>query len=110
MIGGLTEATEVIEATEDGRDGKSCDSLSDPPDVLLRLRNGRAFHGGVPCSAAGEPARRTEGTESAEGLCGIVGEPIWRGDGTVSMIIAPPISAQNDGFDILDVEKLKMYA
>jgi hypothetical protein len=32
----------VIDATEGGRDGKSCESLSDPPDVFLRASGGRA--------------------------------------------------------------------
>jgi hypothetical protein len=32
---------EAIEATEDGRDGKSCESLSDAPDVFLCRSGGR---------------------------------------------------------------------
>lgn len=32
----------VLDTTEDGRDGKSCESLSDPPDVFLRVSGGRA--------------------------------------------------------------------
>jgi hypothetical protein len=32
----------VIDATEDDRDGKSWESLSDPPDVFLRASGGRA--------------------------------------------------------------------
>jgi hypothetical protein len=29
-----------MDATEDGRDGKSCESLSDPLDVFLRVSGG----------------------------------------------------------------------
>jgi hypothetical protein len=57
-----------IDAIEDGRDGNSCDSLSDPPEVLLRRSGGRA------CEVAGEPARRAAGTASGEGLS-VLGEP-----------------------------------
>jgi hypothetical protein len=70
----------VKEAAEDGRDGKICESLSDPPDVFLRASGGRAWE-----PSAGEPARRAAGTASAEGLL-VAGEPIWRGDGTSAML------------------------
>jgi hypothetical protein len=38
----LGDATEAIEAIEEGRDGKSCESLSEAPDVFLRRSGGRA--------------------------------------------------------------------
>jgi hypothetical protein len=75
---------DVIEATDDGRDGKSCESLSDAPDVFLRLRAGRAGEGGVSL-VVGEPMRRAEGTAGSEGLLEVIGGPIWRGDGTPSI-------------------------
>jgi hypothetical protein len=31
-----------IDTTEDGRDGNSCESLSEAPEVFLRVRDGRA--------------------------------------------------------------------
>lgn len=33
---------DATEATEEGRDGKSCESLSEAPDVFLRRSGGRA--------------------------------------------------------------------
>jgi hypothetical protein len=68
-----------MDATEDGRDGKSCESLSEPPEVFLRVRGGRA-------PTDGEPARRASGTLSTDGLLVVLGEPIWRGEGTPSML------------------------
>jgi hypothetical protein len=76
---------DVIEATDDGRDGKSCESLSDAPDVFLRLRGGREEEGGVSL-AVGEPTRRAEGTACSEGLLEVTGEPVWRGDDTPSIV------------------------
>ena len=38
----LGDATEATEAIEEGRDGKSCESLSEAPDVFLRRSGGRA--------------------------------------------------------------------
>lgn len=67
---------DAIEATEDGRDGKSCESLSEAPDVFLRRKGGRAWDGGVP-PVVGEPTRKAEGTVISEGLS-LLGEPIWR--------------------------------
>jgi hypothetical protein len=58
-----------IDATEDGRDGNNCDSLSEPPEVFLRVRVGRAW-----AAAVGEPTRRAEGTVSIAGLL-VLGEP-----------------------------------
>ena len=77
VLGGVTEAT------EDGRDGNSWESLSDPPDVFLRASGGRAW-----APIAGEPARRAVGTVSEKGPLVVVGEPIWRGDGTPAMLVA----------------------
>jgi hypothetical protein len=59
-----------IDATEDGRDGNSCESLSEPPEVFLRVRGGRAW-----AAAAGDPTRRAEGTVSIAGLL-VFGEAI----------------------------------
>jgi len=73
----------VMEMTEDGRDGNSCDSRSDPPDVFLRVSGGRAW---VP--TVGDPARSAEGTVSAKGFLLVVGEPSWRGNGTPAMPVA----------------------
>jgi hypothetical protein len=75
---------DVIEATNDGRDGKSCESLSDAPEVFLRLRAGRTGEGGVSL-IVGVPMRRVEGTACSEVLLEVIGEPIWRGDGTPSI-------------------------
>jgi hypothetical protein len=58
----------VIDATEDGRDGNSCDSLSEPPEVFLRVRGGRDW------PITGEPARRAEGSVLVAGLL-VLGEP-----------------------------------
>lgn len=76
----------LIEATEAGRDGKSWESLSDP-EVFCRLRGGRFCAGEVPRSTTGEPARKAGGTELAEGALVFVGEPIWSGEGTPSMVV-----------------------
>jgi len=73
---------DAIEATEDGRDGKSCDSLSEAPDVFLRRSGGRAWMGGA-SPVVGEPTRKAEGTVISEVLL-LFGEPTWRGDGTPS--------------------------
>lgn len=72
-----------MDAAEDGRDGNSCDSLLELPDVFLRTSGGRVWDVGVP--RAGDPARSAEGTDCSEGLLIVAGEPIWRGDGTPSM-------------------------
>jgi hypothetical protein len=71
------------EATEDGRDGKSCESLSEAPDVFLRRSGGRADGAGE--LVVGEPTRKAEGTVISEDLL-LPGEPIWRGEGTPSTI------------------------
>jgi hypothetical protein len=71
VVGGETEAT------EDGRDGKSCESRSEPPEVFLRVSGGRAW-----ALIAGEPARRTVGTASTEGFLAVCAAPICSGDGT----------------------------
>lgn len=73
VVGGETDAI------EDGRDGNSCDSLSDPPEVFLRVSGGRAWE------VAGEPARSTVGTASGEGLL-FLGGPTWSGSGTPAII------------------------
>jgi hypothetical protein len=51
-----------IDATEDGRDGNSCDSLSEPLEVFLRVKGGRYW------PIAGDPARRAGGIVSVVGL------------------------------------------
>jgi hypothetical protein len=61
----------VIDATEAGRDGKSCESLSDPPEVFLRCSGGRAV-----APTTGEPARKAAGTVSTEGFLVEAGVPI----------------------------------
>jgi hypothetical protein len=66
---------DAIEATDDGRDGKSCESLSDAPDVFLRLRGGRTEEGRVSL-VVGDPMRRAEGTACLEFLLDVIGEPI----------------------------------
>jgi hypothetical protein len=66
---------DASEATDDGRDGKSCESLSEAPDVFLRLRGGRTYEGGVSL-VVGEPIRRAEGTACSELLLEVTGEPI----------------------------------
>lgn len=73
----------VIETTDDGRDGNSCESLSEPPDVFLRASGGRAWD-----PIAGEPTRRAVGTGSEKDPLAVVGEPICRGDGTPAMFVA----------------------
>jgi len=69
-----------IEATEDGREGKSCESLSEAADVLLRLGGGggRTSNCGV-LRVVGEPMRKAEGTACSEGRLFGLGEPVWRG-------------------------------
>jgi hypothetical protein len=57
-----------IDATEDGRDGNSCESLSEPPEVFLRVRDGRDW------SIVGDPARRAKGIVSVADLL-VFGEP-----------------------------------
>jgi hypothetical protein len=74
----------LIEEMDEGREGKSCDNLSEP-DVFLRTSGGRLSQGAFPLSTAGEPTRRAFGTESIEGFRVVTGDPIWRGDGTWSM-------------------------
>lgn len=75
----------LIEEIDEGREGKSCESLSEP-DVFLRARGGRLSHGACPLSVAGEPTRRALGTVSTEGLRADTGDPIWSGDGTPAII------------------------
>lgn len=70
-----------IDATEEGRDGNSCESLSDAPEVFLRVNGGRAWEVTV-----GDPARRADGTVSAEGLLVVFGEPTCSGNGTPAMV------------------------
>lgn len=65
----------LIEETDDGRDGNSCESLFEP-DVFLRTRGGRVFDIAATCSNPGDPARRAEGTVSTDGLRPDAGEPI----------------------------------
>lgn len=65
---------DAIEAAEDGRDGKSWESLSEAIDVLLRLSGGRTSNGGVP-PIVGEPMRKAEGTVCLEGLLFPAGKP-----------------------------------
>ena len=72
-----------METTEAGLDGKSCESLSDPPEVFFRTSGGREW-----APTAGEPARRAVGTVSPNGDLAVVGEPIWSGDGTPAMVCA----------------------
>jgi hypothetical protein len=65
------DISEEGEAAEEGREGKSCDSLSDP-DVFCRLRDGRCGNCGAR-STTGEPTRSAEGTGGgacAMDLCG----------------------------------------
>lgn len=71
---------------DDGRDGKSCESLLDP-DVFFRVSGGRVSHGALPRSVTGDPTRRAAGIASIGDLRPAFGEPIWSGDGTSS--IAP---------------------
>lgn len=66
-----------IEATEEGRDGNSCDTRSEL-DVFC-LMGGRRW------SRAGDPTRKAVGTFSTEGFLLAVGEPAWRGEGNPSM-------------------------
>jgi len=68
-----------IDATEEGRDGNSCDTLSEPE--VFCLMGGRRW---AP-STAGEPIRRAVGTCSTEGFLAAAGEPAWRGEGNPSM-------------------------
>ena len=50
----------VVDAIEAGRDGKSCDSLSDPLDGFLRSSGGRASKDSV-SPIAGDPTQRAVG-------------------------------------------------
>jgi hypothetical protein len=75
VVGGETETT------EDGREGNSCESRSEPPEVFLRVSGGRAW-----APIAGEPARRTVGTASTEGLLVVCAAPICNGDGTPAIV------------------------
>ena len=68
-------AGDEIEATEDGREGKSCESLSEAPDVLLRLGGGRTSNGGVP-RVVGEPMRKAAGTVCSESRLFGLGKPV----------------------------------
>lgn len=69
-----------MDTTEDGRDGKSCDKRSDPPEVFFRVRGGRACE-----PTAGEPVRRAVGTSSTGDFLWVVGEPTCSGDGIPAM-------------------------
>lgn len=71
-------------AIEAGRDGKSCESLSDP-DVFLRVSAGRAWDEAAP--TVGEPTRRAVGTLCSNGPLPVIGEPICSGDGTPSIAV-----------------------
>lgn len=55
----------VSDEKDDGRDGKSCDSLFDP-DVFFRVSGGRTSHGALLRSVAGEPTRSVAGTASTD--------------------------------------------
>ena len=70
-----------IDTIEDGRDGNSCESLSEAPEVFLRVRGGRAWGPTV-----GEPARRAAGTSSSEDCLLVFGEPTCSGNGTPAMV------------------------
>jgi hypothetical protein len=74
----------LMEEIDEGREGKSCDNLSEP-DVFLRTSGGRVSQGAYPLSVAGEPTRRAFGNESVEGFRVVTGDPIWSGDGNWSM-------------------------
>ena len=75
---------EMGDTADRGRDGKSCESLSDAPDVFLRFSGGRPCENGD-APTMGDPARNATGIFCSENLLGETGEPICRGDGTPSI-------------------------
>lgn len=58
---------ELVDETDDGLEGYSCESLLDPL-VFLRTRDGRVSHCTLECPVSEDPARRAEGIVLAEAL------------------------------------------
>lgn len=96
----------LIEATDAGRDGKSCESLSEP-EVFCRFRGGREDDAGVSLPTAGEPARRAVGTESTEGFLVVAGEPTLSGEGTSSMFA---LHAPGSRYELASMSRWSAYA
>jgi hypothetical protein len=87
-------AVGLADDTDDGRDGKICESLFDP-DVFFRVSGGRTSHVALPRLVAGDPARSASGTASTDSSRPGFGEPMYSGDVTPSILALRPRSSYN---------------